>query len=72
MLRLLHGMLLLEFWIRQNTEANVHDAKFLYFVDNTAKCVSTFSCCKGTFAQTTWPFWSHSANRSEVKHGWSR
>ena len=53
MLRLLHGMLLLEFWIRQNTEANVHDAKFLYFVDNTAKCVSTFSCCKGTFGQTT-------------------
>ena len=27
--------------------------KFLYFVDNTAKCVSNFFCCKGTFGRTT-------------------
>ena len=27
--------------------------KFLYCVDNTAKCVPNFFCCEGTFGRTT-------------------
>lgn len=44
----------------------------LNFVDKTAKCVSTFFCCKDAFGRTKWPFWPHSANWPEVEHGWFR